>query len=522
LGTNSADAAVVWRETHQARIIAFSASARWITIAVELLLGVVMLPFNTRYLGADDYGLWMLAASIVAYFPVLDLGYAGAMDRFIAHYRARRDARAINEIASTLFVVFAAIGAVAMCVIAVIALNAGALFNLSADQVYPARVVMLLVGVQFAAGLPFAAYGGVVNGFQRTYRNAVVGTVVAIAVAVVNVAVLVSGGGLVELVMTTTATRMLGYIAYRMNSYQVFPLLRVHYSLFSRARLREVTGFSVYILIQNGSNKINYATDPVLIGAFVSTAAVAVWTVAQRLADMVLRVTNQLNDVLFPVVVECDSTQRNDRMREVLVQGTKISLALAVPVAGSLALLAEPVILGWTGPQFADSIVLVQILVVVVLVRVATATAATVLKGGGHHRLLAWSNSAAAVANIALSVVLLHFYGLPGVAIATLIPLVIRSVTVLVPVACTRVGVPVQVFLTQAIWPALWPAAISLGMLAMVRGQVRSLLDCLMYGGLAWIVYAALFVGIAIGGDERRRYFSKLRSITGRPALRAA
>lgn len=513
---------VMWREAHQARTIAFSASARWITIAVELLLGVVMLPFNTRYLGAEDYGLWMLSASIVAYFPVLDLGYAGAMDRFIAHYRARRDVQAINEIASTLFVVFAAIGAVAMAAIIVVASNADSLFNLTAAQVHPARVVMILVGVQFAVGLPFAAYGGVVNGFQRTYRNAVVGTVVALAVATVNVSVLLAGYGLVELVAATTATRMLGYIAYRFNGYRVFPLLRVRYSLFSRARLREVTGFSVYILIQNGSNKINYATDPVLIGAFVSTAAVAVWTVAQRLADMVLRVTNQLNDVLFPVVVECDSTQRDDRMREVLVQGTKISLGLAVPVAGVLGMLAEPVILGWTGPRFAESILLLQILVVVVLVRVAGATAATVLKGGGHHRLLAWSNSVAATANVVLSIILLKVYGLPGVALATLIPIVVRSVVVLIPVACRRVGVPVQTFLMQAIWPALWPAAISLGLLGAVRGEVRSFLDCALYGGAAVLIYATLFVGIAIGREDRQRYVTKLRNISGLPALRTA
>jgi O-antigen/teichoic acid export membrane protein len=519
----SDEANALWREAHQTRTIAFNATARWMTIAVELTLGIVMLPFNTRFLGADDYGLWMLAASIVAYFPVLDLGYAGAMDRFIAHYRAKRDVQAINEIASTLFVVFATTGAIAFSIIVVVAFNAGSLFNLTNDQIYAGRVVMLLVGLQFTLGLPFGAYGGVVNGFQRTYLNAGVGTAVAIAVAIVNVSVLMAGGGLVQLVAATTAVRMLGYIIYRQNGYRVFPLLRVHYSLFRRARLREITGFSVYVLIQNGSNKINYATDPVLIGAFVSTTAVAVWTVAQRLADMVLRVTNQLNDVLFPVVVECDSTKRDDRMRELLVQGTKISLALAIPVSGVLALLARPVILGWTGPQFADAALLVQILVLVVLVRVGTGTASTVLRGAGHHRLLAWSNSAAAGTNIVLSVILLKMYGLPGVAIATLIPIVIRAIAVVVPVACARVGITVRAFIVQAIWPTVWPAIVALAALAAVRGHVMaSLLQCLLYGAATGLLYVALFLGVALGRDDRRRYVSKLRSITGLPVLNAA
>lgn len=517
------DGSVVWQEDQPARTIALNASMRWFTIAVELALGFIMLPFNTRYLGPDDYGLWMLAASIVAYFPILDLGYAGAMDRFVAHYRAVRDARAISEVASTVFFIFAAAGAVGLAIVALVAANIGTLFTVSPAQVGTGRAVMMLVAVQFAVGLPIAAYGGIVNGFQRTYLNGIVGTLVALAVAIVNVTVLVVGGTLVQLVAATTVTRMLGFIVYRMNAYRVFPALQVRYSLFRRTRLRELTSFSVYMLMQTIGNKLNYATDPVVVGAFVSTGAVAIWTVAQRLADMVLRITHQLNEVLFPVIVDCDSTQRDDRLRDVLVQGTKISLALAVPIAGTLALLAEPVVLAWIGPQFAEAEILVQILVAVVLVRVGSATAATVLKGAGHIRLLAWSTGVSSVVNVALSVVLLHLYGLPGVAIATLIPVVVRAVLVLLPVACERVGMTVRAFIAQAVWPPVWPGLVSLGLLFMVREYVAaSLLQCALYSVATGFVYTVLFVGVAIGRDDRRRYVAKLRDRKGVPALNAA
>ena len=55
-------------------------------------------------------------------------------------------------------------------------------------------------------------------------------------------------------------------------------------------------------------------------------------------------------------------------------------------------LLAEPIVIGWTGPAFRAAAVLLQLLVIVVLVRVGTATCGTVLRGAGHHRLLAISN----------------------------------------------------------------------------------------------------------------------------------
>jgi O-antigen/teichoic acid export membrane protein len=67
---------------------------------VELLLGIFMLPFNTSHLGQSAYGLWMLTASITFYFSMLNLGYAGALVKYVAQYRAHRDAQGLNQLVS--------------------------------------------------------------------------------------------------------------------------------------------------------------------------------------------------------------------------------------------------------------------------------------------------------------------------------------------------------------------------------------------------------------------------------------
>lgn len=515
---------VAWQEDHQARTVALNVGGRYVTLAVELLLGVVMLPLNARHLGQSDYGLWMLAASIVAYFPVFELGYAAAMERFVAHYRTQRDAAAINELASTLVFVFAAFGLTAFAVVAVGAWHLDFWFNVTPTQARTGGIVLLLVAGQFALGLPFAIFGAVVNGFQRTILNCIVGTAVALAVAAVNLTVVRGGGDLVTLVGLMTATRMLGYVAYRSNAYRVFPLLQIRPSLFRLARLREVTGFSGYMLIQDVGNRMNYATDPMVIAAFLSTGAVAVWTVAQRLADVVMQLTNQLNEVLFPIVVACDSGRRDDRLTDVLVQGTRISLATSVPLAGTLALLAQPVVLAWTGPAFSSAVVIVEMLAMSVVVRVGSATAGIVLRGAGHHRLLAISNLVAAVANVALSILLIRTHGLAGVAFATLLVVTVRAVAVVIPVACARVHLSLGRFAATAVWPAVWPALLVLGPFAFVRESAGggSLIRILLNGAAVCLLYAVVFIAVAIGRQDRNRYLGKLRSIAGRPALETA
>src|ERR1700736_939603 len=171
--------------------------------------------------------------------------------------------------------------------------------------------------------------------------------------AAVNVAVLAAGYGLVELVAATTTVRLLTYIVYRSNAYRVFPDLRIRAGSFRIARLREVTLFSVYILLIDWANKVNYSLDALVIGAFLNTSAVAVWTVGQRLAEATQRLTNQLNEVLFPTIVDNDSAARASRLRSIFVQGTRLSLAAVVPLGGALMLMAGPLVRAWVGPDFS-------------------------------------------------------------------------------------------------------------------------------------------------------------------------
>lgn len=509
---------IVWEEQEQGRIVALNVAARYVMLGLEMVVGLLMLPFNANHLGASEYGLWMLAASIVAYFPILDLGLGNAMERAVAHHRAERNPEAISEVASTLVFVFAATGLLALLVVSGVAWNIGRIFHLPADQASTGRILMMMIGAQLAIGLPFTIFGGVVNGFQRTYLNAMVSACVSLSVVVVNVVVVWTGGGLVELVGLMTATRLLGYVAYRLNAYRVFPLLRIRPALFRKSRLKELTSFGAWMMVQAASCKVNYGSDVLVIGAFLSTGSVAVYTVAQRLGDAVLQVTNQLNYVLFPIVVGADTSRRNDRLAEVLVQGTRLSLATIFPVAGALALLADAVVVGWTGPRYAAAALIVKILAMVVLVRVGSWTANTVLLGSGSHQLVAISNSITAVVNVALSIVLIRWMGLPGVALATLGPVTVRAVLIVIPVACARVGMSLTTFFAAAVWPALWPALVALGGLAVVRNPAStSLFHALLLGAIAGACYTILFVGIAIGPRDRGRYLGKLRSLAGLP-----
>jgi len=509
--------------TSQSKLIFQNVTVNYVVTGTELLIGVFMLPFNVAHLGQSAYGLWVLVASVTVYFSMFDLGYGVALVRFAARYRAKGDTKGLNEIISTMFVVFSAVGLVAFTIALLISLNLEKFFPLTPDQAKTGRIVLLFISSYVALQFPASVFGGIVNGFQRTYLNGAVAFVTALVVAGVNVIVLLSGYGLAELVAATTAVRILSIFAYALNAYRVFPDLRIRPRYFKRERLREVTGFSVFILIIDIANKLNYSTDAIVVGAFLGTSAVAIWAVAQRVIEIVQRISDQLNAVLFPVVVDNATVQRVDRLQEILVQGQRLSLAMVVPMATVLGLTARPLVMVWVGPQFSASVNIIYILSVVVALRVGNATSAVILKGSDLHKFLAVSNLSMAVGNLVLSVILVHFYGLIGVAIGTLIPMIVISMFVVFPAACRRVKLPVWTVAQRSVWPATWPAVVMAGFVVLTRGRIQGSWSLLVLQSLvAAAIYVALFLSFAINRTERQWYFNKVMEILRRSSVKSA
>jgi O-antigen/teichoic acid export membrane protein len=498
-------------------VFARNISMDYFALGLEMLVGVVMLPFNIAHLGQSAYGLWVLAASITAYFSMLDLGYGVAQVKFAAQYRARRDDRGLNEIVSTLFFFFTLVGLAALAVGALLAFNLEHLFNVAPEQAATGRKVLLIITAYVAVGFPMSVFGGVVNGFQRHFMNGSVAIVTTITVALVNVAVLLGGYGLVELVAATTGIRLAAYVGYRLNAYRAYPGLRVRPSLVRLSRLREVSGFSAFILLIDIANKVNYSTDTIVIGAFLSTVAIAVWAVAARLITTVQNLTTQLAGSLFPIIVDFATVGDGERLRRLFIQGTRLTLAMVFPLTVGLVMLAEPLLQGWVGPSFQESVPLIYALAVAVVVRVGTSPAGMLLKGAGRHRLVAVVNLTMALANLILSVVLVRRLGLMGVALGTVIPITLGAGAVIFPAACRRVELPIMKALAEGVWPALWPVIVMALVLAATRSRFGAnlfaiALESLAAGG----IYALIFVLGALRREERQWYIDKLRRLLGR------
>ena len=85
----------------------------YVVLGLNTLIGLLYTPFMLRMLGQSEFGLYSLAASVIAYLTVLDLGFGNAIVRYTAKFRAEGKQEEQYEMFGMFFLLYLFISALA-------------------------------------------------------------------------------------------------------------------------------------------------------------------------------------------------------------------------------------------------------------------------------------------------------------------------------------------------------------------------------------------------------------------------
>lgn len=170
---------------------------------IGLVVGFVTMPLVVHHLGATEFGLWVLATSLVGYLSVLDLGLSPTLVNAAAALLARDDQAArerLNETASTIFTTYAVLGVLGGAALVGVGTMAGALFQVAPDDLATFRAVLFVVGLQTAMNLPMSVWNGLLSGLQAFHLTNAIGVALTLVRGALTVTLVFAGYGVVAIV----------------------------------------------------------------------------------------------------------------------------------------------------------------------------------------------------------------------------------------------------------------------------------------------------------------------------------
>jgi O-antigen/teichoic acid export membrane protein len=469
----------------------------WFALGVNVVVGIFLSPFILHRLGDDAFGLWILIFSVTGYYGLFDLGIRSSIVRYVAKYSATDEHEELNRLVNTAMFSYSGIGIVAMLITLIATYFVDSIFRIPAEFLVTARWLLFMVGISVSLGFPLGVFSGILEGLQRFYLLNFVNVSSTLLRAVLIVFALRHGGGLLTVAFITVSLPLLnGFV----NAAAVFRHLRLRLGLqhVSRESLRRIASYSGTTFLIIVAGRLRFKTDALVIGTFMSAAAITYFTIGSRLVDYASELVSSLAQIFVPMSSQSHATGDLDALRKIFVVGNRACAFIIFPITAVLTVLGKSVIEAWVGPKYvATSYPVMLVLLYPMTLMLAQSASGRTLWGMAKHRTWAWVVLAEGASNLILSVILVRPYGIMGDAIGTAIPLACSMILFLPRHLCRLLGINLRTYLYRAfVFPLALSAPLVAALLLMQRWFVphrlgplliQLLIAGLVYGtGLAW------------------------------------
>jgi O-antigen/teichoic acid export membrane protein len=473
----------------------------------------LLTPFILREVGVAMYGLWALMGSMVAYGSLLDLGIWGAIIKYTAEYRALRREEEINALIGTALSVYLVLGSIVVVVSLMAAPLIPRLFMVAEPQATTATTLFALMGSAVGITIPLMTPLAVLRGLQR-YDLVNVSNVIGTVVEFVGiVTVLQVGGGIVGVVVVQLVGVVVMQIPAVIGIWRVAPAIRFHPGNARKAFVRLVLRYSAPLFAVDVAGRLQTKSDEITIGIFLPIQMVTPYALMRKLSETTHLLTKQFMKVLLPLASELNAEQDVKHLRAVYLTGTRLTFAIFLPIATVLIGLASPILHFWVGEAYTAYIPILGLLLIAGLAATSQWPIVAILQGMAKHRILGVTAMASGIANLFLSLVLVHPFGLIGVAWGTVIPTVIENWGIILPYGLRKVEVSIGVFFQTVLLPTvlpLVPMTITLYGLQTL-GNPYTLLHLLGSIVLSGGVYVLFYLSSRAAQSERELLWREMR-----------
>jgi O-antigen/teichoic acid export membrane protein len=471
-----------------------------------LVVSLFLIPFMVSRLGDADYGLWILVTSIVAYGSMADFGIAAALTKYVSEHNARGDIERCRETIASALRVYVLIGLVLMTAIIAMAPAVPGLFGLDAAQHQTSRWLTVVMGISIGLSIPFAASTAVLHGLHRFDVTALLGLSRSLLFALGVVATLATGGGLLHVAGAQITAMVLVQILAVWLIHRLKPEFRFGLRGGSRGAVKRIMDFSWPLFMVNLGGQMQSKTDEIIIGARLPVGLITPYSFAMLLSRVPQVLAEQFVGFFLPIASELDARNERERLCELLLLGTRSILTVFLPVGGTLAILGKPILAAWVGDAYTGYSVLVWVLCGALMLDTMQWPAAMVMQGMSRHRIFGIVAIGTGLANILLSLALIPFLGLLGVALGTLVTAAIETTFVVLPYACRKLGIRPGRFFTVVLLPVVVPTLAMVLMLLTLRAATGSggIVTLGALSGASILVYGAVFLLLPQSGPERK------------------
>lgn len=504
-----------------AKLLFRGAGLRVLTMVLSVASSFFLAPYVIHSLGDHWYGLWVLVGTFLGFYGLLDFGISSATQRYLAHAMPRNDPEELNTIIAASLAMFCGIGLVAFLVTLGI-VGFAPFFVDSQHNLSIFQEVVLIMGTGIAVSFPFYTQFGIFDAHLRLDYSSYISIGKVVARTALFFLFLSWGYGIVTLAILSVSIDLAGYVAMTIMARRLAPWMNLRRHHFAISKARELIGFGIYAFVGTVAGNIKGRLDNIVIAANMGLAPVTHFNIATKLNGYFFGALNAFVPAPTSLYARYFGRGELHQIRNKFLILSRIKTILGILGVGAVLIFARPFIAMWVGSDYLDAFIPLVIITVGRILNITLSPSIGVTYALGKQKFTAFANLGEAVVNLVLSLLLVRWYGIIGVALGTAIPMLVARLTFHPVYVCHIMDMPVSRLIRGVVPVMLLAAAVQLPLAyVMTRITIDTYWQIAAWGAGYYAPILVFFYFVMLT-DEERQLFSEALPVPVLPSNRNA
>lgn len=393
----------------------------YINLAIGTIIPLVYTPIMLSILGQAEYGLYSLSNSVIGYLSLLSFGLGSTIIRYIAKYRAENN-KDMEEKTIGMFIVLYSILAllVVACGIAIY-FNVEFFFNkgLTPNEINKMKQLVIIMVLNTAISFPSSVFSSITTAHEKYIFRKIVDMLSTIGVPIFNIIVLYLGYGSVGMAITGT---FIQFIMFILNSSYCFRKLEVvpKFKGMPFSMMKEIVSFSLYVFMGSIVDMLFWATDKVLLGAMVSSAAVAIYNVGGTFNSMMTSLSTSISGVLVPKITKMVfTTESKSEWTDLFIRIGRLQYYIIALVITGFICFGRAAIYFIAGDGYEDSYIIALLTMIPLVVPLIQNVGLNILVALNKHKFRSIIYLVIAILNVITTYLVIPSIGVIGAALCS-------------------------------------------------------------------------------------------------------
>ncbi|MCI8554137.1 MAG: oligosaccharide flippase family protein [Clostridiales bacterium] len=400
----------------------------YLSIAVNILAGMIYTPWMIQQIGPSQHGLFTLANSLITLFLV-DFGLSSAVARYLSKYHAEGNQKKADEFLGAVYKLYLLVDTVIFIVLTVVYFLIDQIYvKLTPGELAQFKIVYLIAGAYSLINFPFVTLNGILTAYEKFIQLKLADLIYRFLLVGLMVLALLNGQGLYALV-TVNAAAGLAVIVYKYCVIRRVTPVRVSFRNTDRSLYKEIFGFSLWVTIGTLAQRLIFNITPSILGIVASSTAISVFGVVVTIEGYVYTITSAINGMFMPKISRLYAQAGGKApLMPLMLKVGRFQYALNGLMVVGFAVLGRSFIHLWMGNAYADAYGGILLVIIPGIFFNSLQIANTAMVVRKKVKVQACIQLITGVVNLLLSFPLSFFFGVTGASLSIFLAYTLRAV----------------------------------------------------------------------------------------------